>query len=90
LLFGAMNSAQAASNQQRVEQLASSCRLLAPTRDTARRYAEIRLALKTKGRPIPINDLWIAAIAVEHGLPLATEDAHFLEVDTLQRVAMSP
>jgi predicted nucleic acid-binding protein len=47
------------------------------------RYAEIYSALRAKGTPIPTNDLWIAAIAVEHGLVLYTRDAHFKMVPGL-------
>lgn len=50
---------------------------------TASVYAQIRMQLKQKGKPIPENDLWIAALCVEHGIPLATEDTHFSEVDGL-------
>jgi len=39
--------------------------------------AEIKLALKQVGKPIPQNDLWIAATCRRHGLTLATSDAHF-------------
>jgi predicted nucleic acid-binding protein len=47
------------------------------------RYAEIHRALKSRGTPIPTNDLWIAAVAVEHGLVLYTRDAHFEKVPGL-------
>ncbi len=47
------------------------------------RYAEVHRALRRAGRPIPTNDLWIAAIAVEHGLVLYTRDAHFAHVPGL-------
>jgi len=40
--------------------------------------------LRLKGRPIPENDLWIAAMALEHDLVLATRDAHFGEIDNLK------
>jgi len=43
----------------------------------------VKLALKMAGTPIPENDLWIAAAALEHGLPLATRDAHFRHVPGL-------
>jgi tRNA(fMet)-specific endonuclease VapC len=54
---------------------------------TAEIYARIRLQLKRKGKPIPENDIWIAAICVEHDVPLATSDGHFLEIDALKVVA---
>jgi predicted nucleic acid-binding protein len=47
------------------------------------RYAEIHRTLKGLGRPIPTNDLWIASIAVEHGLVVYTRDSHFQKVPGL-------
>ena len=45
--------------------------------DTAEFYAEIKNGLRKKGRPIPTNDIWIASIALQHGLKLYTNDQHF-------------
>ena len=50
---------------------------------TADHYAIIKLALQAKGKPIPENDMWIAAVAMQHGFILATRDRHFLEIDRL-------
>jgi tRNA(fMet)-specific endonuclease VapC len=50
------------------------------------RYAEIVDALRRRGKPIPTNDLWIAAIALEHGLLLYTRDEHFGAVPGLARL----
>lgn len=44
------------------------------------RYALVYAELRRRGRPIPTNDLWIAATAIEHGLVLYTRDAHFTGV----------
>jgi len=52
--------------------------------ETARRYGEIKFGLQQKGRPISENDIWIAAIAVQHELTLASRDGHFAEVEGLQ------
>ena len=52
--------------------------------DTAEHYAAVYKGLKRKGRPIPTNDLWIAATALQHGLALFTYDQHFLDVDGLR------
>ena len=41
--------------------------------------------LRKKGRPIPINDVWIAASCMEHGARLITFDTHFAEIDGLLR-----
>ncbi len=55
------------------------------TATTAEVYARLRLDLKQKGKPIPENDLWIAALCVEHHVPLAASDAHFDAVDGLKQ-----
>ncbi|MXZ01781.1 type II toxin-antitoxin system VapC family toxin [Candidatus Poribacteria bacterium] len=44
----------------------------------------IKERLRRRGRPIPNNDIWIAAIALQHDLVLVTRDAHFDEVESLQ------
>ena len=51
--------------------------------ETALRYAEIDAFLYEKGRPIPRNDVWIAAHALEHGCVLITRDAHFRQLPLL-------
>ena len=53
---------------------------------TADWYAEIKRILRKKGRPIPINDVWIAASCMEHGARLLSLDAHFAEIDGLLKV----
>lgn len=53
---------------------------------TAEIYAGIRVALRKAGRPIPANDAWISALALEHRLPVLTRDAHFDAVPGLERV----
>jgi len=53
---------------------------VAVTPATAERYAVIYAALRAEGVPIPTNDLWIAAAAMEHGATLLTSDRHFLRV----------
>jgi len=50
-------------------------------------YAAVRLMLRRKGRPIPANDVWIAALALQHRLPVLSRDAHFDSVDGLTRVS---
>jgi tRNA(fMet)-specific endonuclease VapC len=47
---------------------------------TSDRYAAILDGLRRAGTPIPTNDLWIAATAMQHGLRVITTDAHFLRV----------
>lgn len=83
LRFGALNSGRSEENLRRIDFFLERCRILDVRLSTADAYARVRLALKKKGRPIPENDMWIAALCVEHGLPLATYDEHFDEVGGL-------
>lgn len=53
---------------------------------TAEVYAEVRDELRTRGRPIPENDVWIAALSRQHDQPVISRDVHFDEVDGLVRV----
>ena len=53
---------------------------------TAGHFATLRLELKQSGTPIPANDLWIAALARQHNLPIASRDAHFDSVSGLRRI----
>jgi tRNA(fMet)-specific endonuclease VapC len=57
--------------------------ILATERETATHYADIRHELKAAGHPIPSNDLWIAALARQHGLPIVSRDRHFRAVKGL-------
>jgi predicted nucleic acid-binding protein len=52
---------------------------------TTHSYAAIGLELKRKGKPIPTNDLWIAALCRQHSLPLLSRDRHFDLVAGMQR-----
>lgn len=56
---------------------------------TAERYAEIAAALRAKGRPIPTNDIWIAAHAMATGADLVSADAHFERVDGLAWIRLA-
>lgn len=60
-------------------------RLLAPTRATADHYARLFVQLKNAGTPVPINDLWIAALCLESDLSLVTRDWHFERIPQLLR-----
>ncbi len=55
------------------------------TDTTAEWFAEIKTILKKKGKPIPTNDVWIAANCMEHGAMLISLENHFGEIDGLLR-----
>jgi len=46
-------------------------------------FGLVKQRLQKKGRPIPENDIWIAAAAISHGMVLVTRDHHFAEVENL-------
>ncbi|HEY0154356.1 MAG TPA: type II toxin-antitoxin system VapC family toxin [Longimicrobium sp.] len=83
LFFGAERANRRAAELARIERFAITNEVLPCDLVTARFYGEIRHALRRKGRPIPANDIWIAALAQQHDLTLATRDAHFRDVDAL-------
>ncbi|MBN1102059.1 MAG: type II toxin-antitoxin system VapC family toxin [Deltaproteobacteria bacterium] len=58
-------------------------RLYGIDEDTGEFYASVLNDLRRKGSPIPTNDLWIASVALQHGLPLFTRDRHFERVPGL-------
>ena len=70
-----------------VEAFVSDVEVLSLGVDTADHYAACKAALKRAGRPIPENDIWIAAVALEHGLPLFSKDAHFSWIPGVELVA---
>ncbi len=57
--------------------------MLVPGVDTALNYGQIKNELRSKGKPIPENDVWIAALAIQHGLTLLSRDPHFQNVSNL-------
>jgi tRNA(fMet)-specific endonuclease VapC len=66
--------------------LLRDCAVLDINEPTTQQYAEITLDLRRKGKPIPTNDLWIAALCRQHSLPLLSRDRHFDHVTGLKRI----
>jgi tRNA(fMet)-specific endonuclease VapC len=87
LYKGAEKSARPGHNRQLVDDFLQMAALLYPDSATAESYARAAVALEAKGEVIPENDLWIAAVALECDMPLATRDAHFQRVDGLTVIA---
>src|SRR2546430_2463789 len=83
LYYGARKSTHVAANISRIDELAVSSALVGCDINTSRHYGRIKNDLRSKGRPIPENDIWIAAVAQQNGLTLASRDTHFNEVDDL-------
>ncbi|MGB8647208.1 MAG: type II toxin-antitoxin system VapC family toxin [Anaerolineae bacterium] len=87
LCFGARKSGRVKENLERIDEFAIHNAVLECNTETARRYGQVKNALRVKGQPIPENDLWIASIALEHDLTLITRDMHFAHVPDLAVVA---
>ena len=68
--------------------LMSQCEILSPKPQTISVYSEIRHQLKRDGTPIPANDVWIAALNKQTGLPLVSRDTHFDFVEGMQRSSL--
>ena len=83
LLFGAKNSARSQENEQKCHFFISNCNLLNINELVAEAYATTRKTLKKKGKPIPENDIWIAATCIVNNIPLATFDSDFDPIDAL-------
>jgi tRNA(fMet)-specific endonuclease VapC len=89
LRFGFLNGTKSRENEVNLSKFLSISRvkILCPDENTASHYASTRLQLKSKGVAIPVNDLWIAALAIQHGLWLCTSDAHFDHIPQLLRAS---
>lgn len=90
-LEGAFHAGSRASENRRVlaSFLSEPTVTTAPTTiSVARRYGRIYVQLRRKGRPIPTNDIWIAAAAIDTGGCLLTFDAHFDQVDGLDMIRL--
>ncbi len=83
LLFGAENSSRPLQNLNRYREFINACIVISMDRETAVYYSQTRIALRRKGRPIPENDIWIAAQCLEQDWRLVTDDSDFHYVDRL-------
>ncbi|XFA72174.1 type II toxin-antitoxin system VapC family toxin [Thermosynechococcaceae cyanobacterium Okahandja] len=83
LYYGARKSGRVSANLARVDELVAASAILVCDTGTAQHYGEVKNRLKLRGRPLPENDVWVAAFALQHDLILVTRDAHFQEVEAL-------
>ncbi len=83
LYYGANASKSKAKNISKINLFLDNCSVLQIDNSTAHHYGEIKAILRKKGTPIPENDIWIAAISVQHNLTLITRDAHFKMVEII-------
>lgn len=83
LFYGAQKSSRVEANISLINEFAESCSVVTCDTETALLYGNIKNNLRIKGRPIPENDIWIAAIAKRYAMTLVSRDDHFKEIDEL-------
>lgn len=83
LYLGAYRSANEQKHIQQIKNFLLKCTVLSADQATAESCARVKAALLKKGKPIPENDIWIAATAIQYDLPLYTLDKHFSEVENI-------
>lgn len=83
LYYGARKSALVEANIARIDEFAAAAAVLGCDTGTAQQYGWIKNDLRAKGRPIPENDIWIAAVARQHELDVVSRDDHFKEIPHL-------
>ncbi len=72
---------------QRIDTILQGRQVLYPSEVTPLVYADVCYGLEKGGVRIPSNDMWIAALAIENGLPLVARDEHFTRVNNLQFIS---
>lgn len=90
LMFGFLKGSRLSQNESDLEKFLSQdgVRIQHVTREIAERYGYVKANLSRKGTPIPENDIWIAATALETGTRLVSNDAHFDSVGGLLRIGV--
>ena len=84
--YGLVGSDRPEAGFRLLADLLANIPLLLPDPDTLDEYADIKDHLKRTGCRIPDNDIWIAALARQHALPVLSRDHHFDHVPDLQRL----
>jgi tRNA(fMet)-specific endonuclease VapC len=84
LYVGINRVSNATKHLKKLNDFLQLCEVLDVDGITALHYGKIAAALYKKGTPIPINDIWIAASAIQHDFTLVARDKHFDEIDTLK------
>lgn len=88
LRYGFLYGTRAGENERRLQRFLASSRveLLLPDERTTHEYASLAMQLRRQGTPIPVNDVWIAALTVQHGLTLYARDKHFDHLPQVPRM----
>jgi len=84
--YGLQSSRERVEREARFKEFCRVCKLLAVDEETSEHYAVVRHRLRLAGTPIPENDIWIAALALQHGRQLLSNDRHFDVVEGVSRI----
>jgi tRNA(fMet)-specific endonuclease VapC len=84
--YGIAQSRHRARYRRWLDGLVGDCTVVDIEEPTTHYYAEISVELWRAGKPIPTNDLWIAALCRQHNLPLLSHDRHFDAVRGIERI----
>lgn len=87
LFYGAQYSIQIENNTRNIKKLVLRYEVLNIDAETSAIYGIIKATLRKNGTPIPENDIWIAATAIQHKLALSTRDKHFNQIKDLNVLA---
>ncbi len=83
LYYGAYRSDRTQQHLEQIERFLAAADVVIADQNTAMHYGKIAAQLARAGTPIPQNDIWMAALSIQCGLPLATLDRHFEHVSGL-------
>lgn len=85
--YGIAQSRNRSDYENWLRRLLPDCTVLDINEETTRYYASINLELKRLGKPVPTNDLWIAALGQQHSLPILSRDQHFDSIPGNSRIS---
>lgn len=88
LHYGFLGSAKAVENESKLASFLRNpvVRVISVGELTSRSYAHLKHFLRNEGTPIPENDIWIAALALEQAAPVVTSNAHFDKLPQVARI----
>lgn len=84
--YGLLSSRERVEREARFKGFCRACSLLSVDEETAGHYAAVRHRLRLAGTPIPENDIWIAALCLQHGQRILSNDRHFDLVQGVTRI----
>ena len=81
LYYGAFSSSNPAKHLEQINSFLINCVTEFTSENAGKIYGRLKAGLKKRGTPMPENDIWIAAVAIDRQLPLFTTDKHFDKIE---------